>query len=66
MIEKHEGEWKFKMSRVSEMYEQMGIGKTVYAYGEAVLEKLDTRLREIDETAEYNQLKSSRQCRTAG
>ena len=48
------------------MYEQMGIGKTVYAYGEAVLEKLDTRLREIDETAEYNQLKSSRQCRTAG
>ena len=45
------------MSRVSEMYEQMGIGKTVYAYGEAVLEKLDTRLREIDGTAEYNQLK---------
>ena len=45
------------MSRVSEMYEQMGIGKTVYTYGEAVLEKLDTRLRKIDETAEYNQLK---------
>ena len=45
------------MSRVSELYEQMGIGKTVYAYGEAVLEKLDTRLREIDGTAEYNQLK---------
>lgn len=56
-IEKREGEWKFKMSRVSEMYGQMGIGKTVYAYGEAVLEKLDTRLRKIDETAEYNQLK---------
>ena len=45
------------MSRVSEMYEQMGIGRTVYAYGEAVLEKLDNRLRKIDETAEYNQLK---------
>lgn len=42
---------------LSEMYAGMGIGKQVYEYGEAVLEKLVKRFREIDNTAEYNQLK---------
>lgn len=45
------------MNELKEMYARMGIGETVYEYGEAVLEKLDTRFRKIDETAEYNQLK---------
>lgn len=35
----------------------MGIGRTVYEYGNQILEKLDSRFREIDEIAEYNQLK---------
>lgn len=45
------------MSELKEMYACMGIGREVYEYGEAVLEKLDTRFRKIDEIAEYNQLK---------
>lgn len=45
------------MSELKEMYARMGIGETVYEYGEAVLEKLNTRFRKIDEAAEYNQLK---------
>lgn len=45
------------MGSISEMYACMGISKTVYEYGEAVLRKLEKRLRAIDETAEYNQLK---------
>lgn len=35
----------------------MGIEEEVYEYGEAVLEKLESRFRKIDENAEYNQLK---------
>lgn len=46
-----------KKMDLSEMYAGMGIGKQVYEYGEAVLEKLVKRFREIDNTAEYNQLK---------
>lgn len=42
---------------IQEMYAQMGIGRAVYDYGNAVLEKLGERFREIDEIAEYNQLK---------
>lgn len=45
------------MDELREMYAQMGIGKQVYEYGEAVLEKLVTRFRKIDENAEYNQMK---------
>ncbi len=45
------------MSSIREMYAGMGIGRTVYEYGEAVLQKLEGRLKQIDETAEYNQLK---------
>ena len=45
------------MSELKEMYAEMGIEKEVYEYGEAVLEKLESRFRKIDENAEYNQLK---------
>ncbi len=45
------------MNQIQEMYAQMGIGRAVYDYGNAVLEKLGERFREIDEIAEYNQLK---------
>lgn len=45
------------MNELQEMYARMGIGKQVYEYGEAVLEKLVSRFQEIDRTAEYNQMK---------
>lgn len=45
------------MSNIQDMYEQMGISRAVYEYGERVLERLEGRFREIDRTAEYNQLK---------
>lgn len=43
--------------KLSEQYVRMGIGRQVYEYGEKILKKLEERFREIDETAEYNQLK---------
>lgn len=42
---------------LKEMYRAMGIGESVYAYGNTILKKLETRFREIDDAAEYNQLK---------
>ena len=38
-------------------YESFGISPAVYKRGEDVLKKLESRFREIDEIAEYNQLK---------
>ena len=56
--------WKLKGIGESEMntetenlYREMGISDDVYAYGESVLGKLTERFRQIDEVAEYNQLK---------
>lgn len=46
----------------------MGISDVVYEYGSKILEKLSKRFREIDETAEYNQLKVIRamqECRVS-
>ncbi len=40
-----------------EQYEENGISREVWEKGEAVLETLKDRFREIDEIAEYNQLK---------
>ena len=37
------------------MYEQLGISRAVYEYGESVLQGLRQRFDEIDQTAEYNQ-----------
>lgn len=46
----------YKMN-LSEMYQEMGIDQNVYAYGQKITEDLKERFAEIDETAEYNQLK---------
>ncbi len=41
----------------SGMYHSMGISREVYDYGERILEGLKERFAEIDEVAEWNQLK---------
>lgn len=49
-------------------YEQFGISAKVYAYGEEILSSLQERFRQIDEIAEYNQLKVIRamqECRVS-
>lgn len=49
-------------------YEQFGISAEVYAYGEEILSSLQERFRQIDETAEYNQLKvikAMQECRVS-
>lgn len=45
------------MSSITEMYEQMGIRSSVWKLGKQMEEKLSERFREIDERAEYNQMK---------
>ena len=40
-----------------EIYHSLGISREVYEYGETILEKLQERFVEIDNNAEYNQLK---------
>lgn len=45
---------KFEMQN---LYRDMGITDDVYAFGAGILEDLKDRFAEIDETAEYNQLK---------
>lgn len=40
-----------------EIYHSLGISREVYEYGEAILKDLKERFEEIDERAEYNQLK---------
>ncbi len=45
------------MDELRRLYARMGIEKEIYEYGEAVLKRLVPRFQEIDETAEYNQLK---------
>ena len=45
------------MSKVQEMYAEMGIERQIYEYGESVLNRLVPRFKEIDEIAEYNQMK---------
>lgn len=42
---------------LNEMYQEMGIDKDVYTYGQKIAEELKERFAAIDETAEYNQLK---------
>lgn len=46
-----------KMYATEEMYREMGISQKVYRFGETILEQLEERFREIEQTAEYNQLK---------
>lgn len=56
------------MNELQNLYASMGISDAVYEYGSKILEKLSKRFREIDETAEYNQLKVIRamqECRVS-
>ena len=41
----------------SKIYEELGISKEVFEFGESILNSLRDRFSQIDETAEYNQLK---------
>lgn len=43
--------------QVNSMYETLGISKEVYQFGQKIEKQLRERFDEIDETAEYNQLK---------
>ena len=45
------------MEELLEFYEQMGVSRAVYAYGEAALARLRERFDAIDKVAEYNQAK---------
>ena len=40
---------------IEQMYEQLGVSRAVYGYGEAVLRSLRERFDAIDATAEHNQ-----------
>ena len=42
---------------MKEIYQQLGIDERVFAYGQRFEEKLKERFQQIDQTAEYNQLK---------
>ena len=45
------------INQKAEMYEKIGISREVWEYGEHTAERLSSRFQQIDETAEYNQLK---------
>ena len=45
------------MEELLEFYEQMGVSRAVYAYGEKALDNLKERFAVIDQVAEYNQAK---------
>ena len=45
------------MTATKQAFLSMGISETVYDFGESVLEELKPRFEEIDQVAEYNQLK---------
>ncbi len=42
---------------MQKLYENLGVRKSIYDYGEKILKRLKPRFDSIDETAEYNQLK---------
>ena len=42
---------------MKDIYRELGIDEKVFAFGRKFERKLEKRFREIDETAEYNQLK---------
>ncbi len=45
------------MIELNKQYERFGISETVYRFGESILNSLEPRFKQIDEIAEYNQLK---------
>lgn len=54
------------MVELSKQYKQFGISEAVYRLGEEILASLAPRFLQIDENAEYNQLKVIRAMQTAG
>ena len=42
---------------MEKMAETMGVSREIYELGERTAEKLEPRFREVDRTAEYNQMK---------
>ena len=46
-----------EMEEMRNMYAGMGISNAVFEYGEEIVKKLKERFEEIDQNAEYNQLK---------
>lgn len=54
------------MMELSKQYEQFGISEAVYRYGEEILTSLAPRFVQIDQTAEYNQMKVIHAMQTAG
>lgn len=50
------------------MYKKLGISEQTYCFGEEIFASLESRFRQIDETAEYNQLKvvqAMQECRVS-
>ena len=45
------------MNQIKEMYKSLGISESAYDYGTEILAGLKSRFEQIDEVAEYNQLK---------
>lgn len=45
------------MNQIKEMYKSLGISESIYDYGTEILAGLKSRFEQIDEVAEYNQLK---------
>ena len=45
------------MKELERMYEDLGVSRAVYAYGEEILDCLKPRFAAIDQNAEYNQAK---------
>ena len=46
-----------RMNQIKEMYKSLGISESAYDYGTEILAGLKVRFEQIDEVAEYNQLK---------
>lgn len=53
------------MINLTEQYRQFGISEAVYGFGKEILASLQERFTQIDQTAEYNQLKVIRAMQTA-
>lgn len=54
------------MGELGGIYKEFGISEAVYRFGDEILTSLRERFRQIDETAEYNQLKVIRAMQRAG
>ena len=50
-------ESNMKRDSLNEMYQRIGISSQIYQFGEKICDSLKNRFTEIDEVAEYNQLK---------